>query len=88
MGCTRHFLNFEWEHHTWRPVVVGEEIVHSRETTMWGGSAQLPYMRCQKHDVCDVCGQTTETRSCVCDPEQGDRCAVRLALVNAPTTIA
>ena len=79
MSCNRHFLNFEWEHHTWQPRVVGAETLHARETTMWGGSANLPYVRCRKHEVCTVCGKTTETRSCTCDPEVGETCDVRLA---------
>ena len=78
MACTRHFMNVEWEHHTWRPEVVGEHVVHSRETTMWGGSVNQPYMLCQKHLVCEVCGKVTETRSCACDPEFGEHCDVRL----------
>lgn len=88
MACTRHFLNFEWEHHTWRPQVVGEALVHSHETTMWGGSVNQPYTRCQKQLVCEVCGAMTDVHSCVCDPEEGEHCAVRLAWRNRSTQAA
>jgi len=78
MSCTRHFLNFEWEHHAWHPQVTFAETLEAHETTMWGGVERVHYVRCHKQDVCDVCGKTRNHVDCLCDAAEGDRCKVRL----------
>lgn len=81
MSCTRHVLNFEWEHHNWRPEVTSADTWTQRETTMWGGSANVHYTHCMKHFVCETCGRVGDAIDCVCDCEQGDECPPRLAWI-------
>ena len=79
MNCTRRFLNFQWEHHTWRPRVFGTEMLPTQETNMWGRTVYGTCVRCFKHDVCIACGKTRNNdESCICDTAVGERCAVRL----------
>lgn len=78
MDCTRHFLNLEWEHHSWRPRVFGTESLPTQETNMWGRTVYGTCVRCHKHEVCEVCGKTRAEQSCICDTAVGEQCAIRL----------
>ena len=79
MSCTRHFMNVEWEHHTWHRRVSSTETLPVRETNMWGRVVETQYVRCHKQDVCDACGQTRGDVACICDTAIAARCASRLA---------
>lgn len=79
MSCTKHFLNFHWEHHHWRPRVTLAEDVATQETDMWGRHFNTHYVRCHKHEVCAVCGKTRREIPCMCDTSEGQHCAIRLA---------
>ena len=78
MGCTHRFLNFKWEHHTWKPQVTGAEDVATEETDMWGRRWNTHFVRCHKHQVCSACGKTRREIGCICDAEKGGQCAIRL----------
>ncbi len=84
MSCTKHILNFEWDHHTWRKRVSLAETVASLETSMWGQPVNRTFVRCHKHDVCEACGKIRNDEGCLCDPAQAERCAIRLAWINDP----
>ena len=86
MSCTKRFLNFEWEHHHWRQEVSGTEMLLAQEPDMWGRTVFRDYVRCDKRQVCDVCGAIRREVSCLCDPERGDRCAIRLEYLAKPGT--
>ncbi len=78
MSCTRHFLNFTWEHHSWRPRVVSTQYAPSDDTNMWGRVVHNRFVRCQKEDVCTECGKTRASRNCICDCSEGEECKIRL----------
>ena len=78
MSCTKHFLNFTWDHHHWVPHVTGTISVPTEDTNMWGRRVTSQYVRCQKEDVCTVCGEVRRDRNCICDTAEGDSCAIRL----------
>jgi hypothetical protein len=84
MGCTRHFLNLQWEHHSWRRRVSLAENVPSLETNMWGRPVNRENVRCQKEEVCQVCGKIRRHEGCFCEPAQAERCAIRLDWINDP----
>ena len=46
---------------------------------MWARVVYRDYVRCDKHDVCDVCGEVRRERSCICDMERGECCQLRQA---------
>ncbi|MBI4886200.1 MAG: hypothetical protein HY824_03825 [Acidobacteria bacterium] len=79
MGCAKHFLNFQWEHHRWRKRVTGAEKQPAPETNMWGRVVHSTYVRCHKEDVCEVCGTTRRDMNCICDTAYGEHCAIRRA---------
>lgn len=81
MSCTKNFLNFQWDHHSWRRRVTATTTVPTRETTMWGGVAETTYVRCQAEYVCQECGTTREEGNCLCDTAVADHCPVRLAWI-------
>ena len=83
MNCTRHLFNAQWEHHHWRPHVLSTEYVPTLDTNMWGRVVKSEFVRCRKEFVCDVCGKTQPDINCVCDKEEGEGCAVRLACLAA-----
>lgn len=83
MNCTRHFLNFQWEHHSWRRHVSSAENVATHETNMWGRVVHGHSVRCHTQYVCETCGKTREDISCLCDTAQADACAIRLAWVDS-----
>jgi hypothetical protein len=41
---------------------------------MWAQVVDREYVRCDKHDVCEVCGKIRREVSCICDMERGERC--------------
>jgi len=85
MSCTRHFLNFEWEHHSWRKRVSLAEDVPSQETSMWGRPVNREFVRCRKQEVCEVCGKIRSSETCICDTIHADRCTIRRAwIADAP----
>ena len=83
MNRMKHFLTVPWEHHRWRPRVLSTEYVRSSDTNMWGRTVDSEFVRCRKQYVCEDCGRTCADFNCVCDKEQGERCAVRLACLEA-----
>ena len=48
MSCTRHFLNFHWERHSWHERVTMAENVATEDTSMWGRPVNREFVRCQK----------------------------------------
>jgi hypothetical protein len=83
MSCTRQFLSFHWEHHSWRKRVTLAENVPSQETSMWGRPVNREFVRCHKQDVCEVCGKTRRSEGCLCDTAHAEQCAIRLAWIDA-----
>lgn len=81
MSCTKHFLNCQWERHSWRRTVTAAETIPTRETTMWGTVANTTYVRCHVRYMCDECGKTREEGNCLCDTARAEHCAVRLAWI-------
>ena len=81
MNCTRHFLNVEWEHHSWQPRVSSTDYVITNETNMWGRVVGNTAVRCHKHLVCEVCGKAGDDVECYCDKGRGEQCAIRLACI-------
>jgi len=79
MGCTTHFLNVKWEHHSWHPEISSTDDVTLHETNSFGRVVNTEAVHCRKHRVCESCGATTADVDCVCDKEYGERCAPRLA---------
>jgi hypothetical protein len=74
MSCTKRFLNFQWEHHSWRPRVTGYEILTGQDTNMWARVVERDYTRCDKEEVCTECGKVRHAVSCLCDMERAERC--------------
>jgi succinate dehydrogenase flavin-adding protein (antitoxin of CptAB toxin-antitoxin module) len=79
MTCTRQFLNHQWEHHRWRKRVTFSEILTAPDTNMWARVVYRNYVRCDKEDVCEVCGKVRRRASCMCDMERAERCPILLA---------
>jgi hypothetical protein len=79
MGCTRRFLSFQWESHRWQKMVTGTEIVTSEEPDMWARPVFRDYIRCDKAQVCEVCGKVRHPVSCICDVPRGEVCKPRVA---------
>ena len=84
MSCTKHFLNFHWEHHTWRPRVTSWEVVTGEETNMWARVMYRDYVRCDKQEVCAECGAVRHEVSCLCDMAKGERCTLLNAHKSGP----
>mgnify|MGYP001572758481 CR=1 FL=1 len=82
MSCSRHFLNFQWEHHSWHRRVSASAYVPTQETNMWGRVVNGESVRCNKQYVCEVCGKTRGDMNCVCDKAVGECCAVRRAWID------
>lgn len=79
MTCTRHFLNMEWEHHSWKRRVTFSEYMPTAETNQWGRTVHGECVRCDAEWVCVACGKTWPEGSCVCDKAEGEICPPRLA---------
>jgi hypothetical protein len=84
MACTKRFLGLQWEHHTWRPRVVGFEVFTRPATNMWARVVDEPYMRCDKEQVCAVCGKVGRRVSCICDLQRGETCKFRIDTMASP----
>ncbi len=84
MSCTRHFLTFHWEHHSWRQRVTLAENVPSLETSMWGRPVNREFVRCHKQDVCKACGKIRRDEDCLCDTAHAEHCMIRLAWIDGP----
>ncbi len=82
MGCTRHFLNLQWEHHSWRRRVSSTENAPAQGTNMWGRAVNSESGRCHKQDVCEACGKTRRDVDCLCDTAQAERCTIRRAWID------
>jgi hypothetical protein len=76
MSCTKHFLNLSWEQHSWRPRVTAWEIVTGEESNMWARTMYRDYVRCDKEQVCDQCGEVRHVVSCLCDTDKAEKCAL------------
>jgi hypothetical protein len=76
MSCTKHFLGLEWDRHRWRRRVAGFEVLRAEEPDMWARPVFRDYVRCDKQQVCDVCGAVRHEVSCICDLATGERCAL------------
>jgi hypothetical protein len=83
MSCTRHFLGFQWERHSWRRVVSSTDSVQTHNTDMWGRVVGNEHVRCRTQYVCDACGKAGLEAVCMCDTAEGERCPVRLACLDA-----
>ena len=81
MICTKHFLGLQWEHHAWRRRVTATNTVTVLEPDMWARDASRDYVRCEKEDVCEVCGETRRKARCVCDPARAESCRLRLECI-------
>lgn len=76
MSCTKQFLNLTWQHHTWRPRVTSWEVVTGEESNMWARMMYRDYVRCDKEQVCEQCGETRHVVSCLCDTYKAEKCAL------------
>lgn len=81
MSCHKHFLNLQWEHHSWRKQVTSSEILTMSEMNIWCRVVDKPYVRCDKQSVCEICGKIVRQSSCICDMEVATRCKLRNAWV-------
>ena len=79
MNCTTRFLGVPIGRHRWHKEVTHTEIMTAQEPDMWGRSVCRDYVRCDKRQVCEVCGGIRHDVSCVCEPSRADHCAIRLA---------
>jgi hypothetical protein len=84
MDCTRRFLGFQWQGHRWRKRVAGTEVITAEEPDMWARPVQRDYIRCDKAEVCEVCGKTRHPVSCICDIARGEACRIRLEYLQQP----
>jgi hypothetical protein len=48
---------------------------------MWARVVYRDYVRCDKQDICQVCGATRRKVSCFCDIERAERCTLRRAWI-------
>jgi hypothetical protein len=81
MRCTRHVMGIPLTHHAWKPHVRSSEVLESQETNMWARPVYREYVRCDKQQVCEVCGTIGDATSCFCDMARAERCAPRLAWI-------
>jgi hypothetical protein len=88
MSCTKHVLGIQVEHHTWRPRVLWAETRSARETDMWGRVNVIDSVTCHKQQVCEACGEIRDGADCMCDPEEAERCALRIACLATPPVTA
>lgn len=78
MACTKHFLNFQWQHHSWRPRVTGAETLTHVEADMWARDVYRDYVRCDKQQICLECGEVRHEVSCLCDVRRAETCPLLL----------
>jgi hypothetical protein len=82
MSCTKHFLSLQWEHHSWHARVSSFETLPVSETNMWGRVVHGEYVRCQKREVCEECGEARGDVPCICDKTVAEHCAVLRAFID------
>lgn len=78
MSCTKRFADMQWERHHWRHRVTGFDTVTAEEPDMWARPVFREYVRCEKEQVCDVCGTVRHQESCMCEPARAERCKILL----------
>ena len=78
MSCTTRFLGVPLGRHRWHKEVTHAEIMTAQEPDMWGRTVFRDHVRCDKRQVCEVCGEVRREVSCLCEPSRGDQCAIRL----------
>lgn len=78
MSCTTRVLGIPFGRHQWHKEVTHAEILTAQEPDMWARTVFRDYVRCDKRQVCTVCGEVRGAVSCLCEPEQADRCAIRI----------
>ena len=78
MNCTTRFFGIPLGRHHWHREVTHAEILTAQEPDMWARPVYRDYVRCDKRDVCDVCGAVRRDVSCMCEPAKGDQCVIRL----------
>jgi hypothetical protein len=83
MSCAKHVLNLRWEHHSWRRRVSSTQLVTTRGFDMWGRVVGYEHVLCQTHQVCTACGKIRDDGACLCGTAEGERCAIRLACLEA-----
>jgi hypothetical protein len=81
MSCTRNFLNLQWEHHSWQTSVSAFDILELQEADMWARPVYRHYVRCDKQQVCGLCGTIRHVTSCSCDVARARQCALLGACV-------
>ena len=85
MNCTTRFLGVPLGRHKWHKEVIHAEIMTAQEPDMWARTVYRDYVRCDKREVCEICGTVRRAVSCTCDPARGDQCAIRVEyLAKAP----
>lgn len=77
MSCIKTVFGIPWENHRWRRRVTGTEVITAHETDMWARPVYRDYIRCDKEDVCERCGAVRREVSCLCEPAEAERCAIR-----------
>jgi hypothetical protein len=83
MDCDKHLLNVHWKHHHWVRHVTSTEDYITREADMWGRPVENEQVMCHVTHVCSTCGATRDGGDCGCDKCKGDRCAPRIACLDA-----
>ena len=78
MNCTTRFLGVPLGRHRWHREVTHAEIMTAQEPDMWARPVYRDYVRCDKREVCEVCGEVRRDVSCMCEPSKGDQCDIRL----------
>lgn len=78
MSCTTRFLGIPMGRHHWRKEVTHAEIITAVEPDLWARVVERDHVRCDKREVCDVCGAVRREVSCLCDPARGQNCAIRI----------
>ena len=78
MNCTTRFLGMPLGRHRWHREVTHAEIMTAQEPDMWARPVYRDYVRCDKREVCEICGRVRRDVSCVCEPSKGDQCAIRV----------
>jgi len=78
MDCTTRFLGIPLGRHRWHREVTHAEILTAQEPDMWARTVYRDYVRCDKREVCEVCGEIRRDVSCLCEPSKGDHCAIRV----------
>ena len=81
MNCSKHFLGLNWTHHEWERQVTRAQSFEGQSTDMWGRQFDVNHVICHTRFVCSGCGKVVDGAECTCEPERGERCAIRLAFL-------